>query len=163
MNEKGKIMIAHTSLPALPDGVDILNQEPFCPDADGNNAYRLVWSLPAEVPDNLANLDIRLVATQLADGSFVTENTDDHEAPTIYVGGDHYTTTDARALAQALTDAADLADQWTSRPGSVDAAMTAAHRAVRTAYTLLRTAPGNSGDYLRAARDSLCDATEAIR
>jgi hypothetical protein len=41
--------------------------------------------------------------------------------------------------------------------------MIAAHRAVRTAYTLLRTAPGNAGDYLRAALDSLTDATEAIR
>ncbi|PQE01406.1 hypothetical protein CYL16_04805 [Mycobacterium sp. EPG1] len=154
-------MKAHTyDRPVLPDGVDILNQEPFCPDASGG-AYRIIWSLPAAVPDHMADLDIRLGATQLLDGSIVNDDDTEHEVPTIYVGGHSHSVADARALANALMDLSDLADTWTGST-SVDAAMTNARRAVWVAYMLLRTAPGNVGDYLRAALDSIEDA-EAVR
>ncbi|MDN4522626.1 hypothetical protein [Mycolicibacterium austroafricanum] len=155
-------MTQTTELPALPDGVDILNQEPFCPDASGNSSYRIVWSLPAAVPDHMADLDIRLGATQLPDGSIVNDGTTEHEVPTIYVGGHSHPVADARALANALQDLADLADTWTGTT-DVHAVMANAHRAVRAAYILLRTEPGNVGDYLRAALDSISDAEEVIR
>ncbi|WP_198344114.1 hypothetical protein [Mycobacterium dioxanotrophicus] len=114
-----------------------------------------------QLPEHLATNDIRVVVVQRADGTIINVKGDDE--PLVYHGCFDYTTEDARTVARALLEAADLADTWAGRSDAADTAMIAAHRAVRAAYALLRTTPGNAGDYLRAALDSLIDATEAIR
>lgn len=81
-------------------------------DDDGpQGRYRLVWSEPMPLPEELATEDVRVVATQLVDGTIVAEGTDQ---PLVYVGISDYTIHASRALAQAILDAADLADRWRS-------------------------------------------------
>ena len=92
----------------LPIGADTsveynYNWQPAEPDYP---AYRTVWS-----PYFDEKAGIRAVATQLADGTLCTDGDD---APHVYIDMDAYTPADARALAAALTAAANLADLWAS-------------------------------------------------
>jgi hypothetical protein len=66
----------------------------------------------------------------------------------------------ARELAALINVGADLADQWAGRAPSSADRLAALRAELHAAYTALRTAPGNVGDYLRAALDSLDDAIE---
>jgi hypothetical protein len=67
----------------------------------------------------------------------------------------------ARELAGYLTQAAGVAEQWAGMT-LADSRLSAAKAAVMDAYIALRKMPGNAGDYLRAALDSIADA-EAVR
>jgi hypothetical protein len=69
----------------------------------------------------------------------------------------------ARELAGMLTAAADLADTWAGQAPTPADRLTALRAELRTAYVELRTAPGNCGDYLKGALDSLDDAIEVAR
>jgi hypothetical protein len=66
----------------------------------------------------------------------------------------------ARELAQMLIDAAHQADVWGGLPVDPLADVRAA---VLQAYNTYKQVPGNAGDYLRAALDSISDAAEVLR
>ncbi|PVA39679.1 Uncharacterised protein [Mycobacteroides abscessus subsp. abscessus] len=95
--------------PALPAGADPMMSESQFEDYDGVLA-RLVWSPELPLPEHLAARNIALAVAQRLDGSIITDNP--HLAPAIYIFDTSHTVADARAVAKALTDAADLADQW---------------------------------------------------
>ncbi|MBN7402840.1 hypothetical protein P5V78_12845 [Mycobacteroides abscessus subsp. abscessus] len=98
-----------TKPPALPVGADPRMSESQFEDYDGVPA-RLVWSPEMALPEHLADRNIALAVAQRLDGSIITDNP--HLAPAIYVFDTNHTVSDARAVAKALTDAADLADLW---------------------------------------------------
>ncbi|OHU23578.1 hypothetical protein BKG77_08015 [Mycobacteroides chelonae] len=76
---------------------------------------RLIWSNDMPLPDHLADRNIQAVIAQRPDGTVVTD--DPSLSPRVYLYDSALTVTDARVLAKALTDAANLADQWC---GSLD-------------------------------------------
>jgi len=103
------------------------------------------------------------MAVQWADG-----RVDDGqiEPPHVYVsdlGDNGLTSTQGRELAAALLEAADEIDGWAGRPGNPAAALATARRAPQVAYQATRLVPGNSGDYVHAAIDSIDDAIEVTR
>jgi hypothetical protein len=143
---------------ALPPGADSTHQHPdeWEPHEDADHpAYRCVWSQAFHQA-----ADIRAVVVQFADGRIASEGQD---APLIYINGDDYLPDDARAVATAIVAAADLADQWVGNAPSPQAQLAAAKTAVLAAYNAFRPAPGNAGDYLRAALDSIADAAEVLQ
>lgn len=91
----------------FPPGADPDYTEGWEPAENGKSAYRLVWSKPFD-----AITRIRAVVVQYADGTVATEGDD---APLVYLGSDDFLPDDARAIAQTLVDAADLADKWAGR------------------------------------------------
>lgn len=93
----------------LPAGADAAMSESQFEDYDGVLA-RLVWSPEMPLPEHLAARNIALAVAQRPDGSIITDNP--HLAPAVYVFDTSHTVADARAVAKALTDAADLADLW---------------------------------------------------
>jgi hypothetical protein len=68
----------------------------------------------------------------------------------------------AMELAVYLTQAAAIAEQWAGRT-LADCRLSTAKAAVMEAYIELRKLPGNAGDYLRAALDSISDAEAVTR
>src|SRR5690349_13229993 len=91
----------------LPAGADPENSDYW--DTSDAVAYRLIWSRPQPLPDELARENVRAVVVQYADGRIATDGDD---APLVYCGGSDYSVTTARALGNALLAAADLADEW---------------------------------------------------
>ncbi|AYE97907.1 hypothetical protein C0J29_27050 [Mycobacterium paragordonae] len=70
----------------------------------------------------------------------------------------------ARELAGYLIRAAGIADRWAGQAQEDQiTVLSAARDAVLAAYIELRELPGNVGDYLRAALDSISDAEGAAR
>jgi hypothetical protein len=73
----------------------------------------------------------------------------------------------ARELIAVLTAVADEVDQMNGqgRPTAahIDTRLSSARVAVSDAYHALASAPGNSGDHLKAALDSIDDAIEELR
>ncbi|ORB89751.1 hypothetical protein [Mycobacterium persicum] len=68
----------------------------------------------------------------------------------------------ARELAAHLLHAAGIVDRWagnTNAAGRLDAAKIV----VLQAYLAVRELPGNGGDYLRSALDSIADAEAVLR
>lgn len=135
-------------------------------EGHAGGVYRLVWSLPLPLgapwkqPNpGWADNDVRVVVTQFADG---TVGTGGDDKPLVYVGQESFSPESARALSAALLAAAGLADQWTGHE-NVNALLAQARTVVESAYVALRCAPGNTGDYLRAALDSVTDAIEAVQ
>ncbi len=153
--------IAQPTDPPLPHGADPDQVEDWETEKSGESTTtsRLVWSTPI-LPEQ-AGVGVCVVASQRPDGSIIAE--DDIEGPLIYVGNDDYTLGDARMLATALVQAADLADQWAGRRSLATSQLATAKSALLQAYTALRKAPGNAGDYLRAALDSIDDAQAVLR
>lgn len=156
---------------SLPPGADANWDNQW--ENDEGRAYRIVWSNPlplnnpwTEPNPGWRDNDVRLAVTQYGDGTISDATDDPGDRPLIYVGGESYSIESARALSAALLDAANLAEEWTgqeSGKATAQRALIDAHRAVRNAWHLAKMKPGNAGDYLRAALDSLCDATEALR
>lgn len=72
------------------------------------------------------------------------------------------TTWQARELARYLIEAAAIAESWAGSTGA-DSRLATAKAAVMDAYIALRELPGNTGDYLRAALDSIADAEAVTR
>ncbi len=68
----------------------------------------------------------------------------------------------ARELARLLIAGADLADTWVGNIPNPAEKIALAKTAVERAYIAVRTAPGNAGDYLRGALDSIADAQAVI-
>lgn len=68
----------------------------------------------------------------------------------------------ARELARYLIEAATIAESWAGSAG-VDSRLATAKAAVMDAYIAVRELPGNAGDYLRAALDSISDAEAVAR
>lgn len=101
---------------ALPPDADDTDIDEWQPDEDGKPAYRLVWSRSY----NPQRFDIRVVVVQFEDGSIADGKDDPDDAPLVYIGGDEHLPADARAIAAAITRAADLADRWVG--GTADAA-----------------------------------------
>ncbi|WP_207770674.1 hypothetical protein [Mycobacteroides abscessus] len=95
----------------LPLGADSEMSERVFEDQGDAGFARLVWSNTMPLPERLANHNIQAVVAQRPDGTVVTE--DPCLAPRVYLWDTAYEIADARAVAKALTDAADLADQWT--------------------------------------------------
>ncbi|WP_396929202.1 hypothetical protein [Mycolicibacterium sp.] len=94
-------------LPAGADPTHVDNWERF-----DRGFYRLVWSEPMPLPERLApHHDIRVVCTQVPDGTVVTDDPA-NEGPFVYFCDQDHTPGGVRALAQALLAAADLADRW---------------------------------------------------
>lgn len=150
--------IARNPDPALPPGAD--------PESDGweihGSAYqRLVWSTPMPLPEHLASHDVRVVVTQIADGTLINNHDDDQ--PLVYYGSEDYLPADARLIAQALNAAADLADFWGGGGRRPVELLADAFSALRAAHSQLATLPGNADSYVRAALDSISDAADALR
>jgi hypothetical protein len=82
----------------------------------------------------------------------------------VEMGGSHsdLSSAHARELAGMLTAGADLADTWAGNAPTTDTRLSTAKAAVMEAYNALKLVPGNAGDYLRAALDSIDDAIEAV-
>lgn len=72
------------------------------------------------------------------------------------------TTWQAREMAGYLIEAAAIAESWAGSTGA-DSRLALAKVAVMDAYIGLRELPGNAGDYLRAALDSIGDAQAVTR
>lgn len=98
-------------------------------------------------------------AVQYTDGSLDQSEVDGPRVWTDITGA--LTAQQARLIAVELGAAADEIDGWADGHAAPMRALTAASRATREAYHALATAPGNAGDYLRAALDSITDAIEA--
>lgn len=147
---------------ALPPGADPTWVDEWALHDDGI-AYRLVWSRPmpgwSKPVPGFSDEDVRIVVTQFADGSIGTSGDD---APVVYCGQADHTPSSARLLAQSLVTAADLADEWTSTGPTLAERLAVARAALLAAYHAAATMPGNAGDYLRAALDSIADA-EAVQ
>lgn len=94
---------------ALPPGADSNPEfvDDWQPAEDGRRAYRLVWSKPHE-----PCLDIRVVVVQFDDGVIADGDDNPDDAPLVYIGGSDFVSDDARAIAQSIIRAADLADKW---------------------------------------------------
>ncbi|WP_457149620.1 hypothetical protein [Mycobacteroides abscessus] len=91
-----------------------MSEREFEDHGDGLLA-RLIWSNNMPLPEHLADRNIQAVVAQRPDGTVVTH--DPSLSPRVYIYDSALTITDARALAKALTDAANLADRWC---GSLD-------------------------------------------
>lgn len=124
------------------------------------DVYAQVGYVPTS-PDLLSCPAITVVAEQYADGRIGCIDV----LLDVSMGGSSagLSATQARELAALLTAGADLADAWGGNAPTTDTRLSAAKTAVMQAYTALRTAPGNVGDYLRAALDSIGDAIEVAR
>ncbi|MBN7551828.1 hypothetical protein I3U54_24160 [Mycobacteroides abscessus subsp. abscessus] len=95
---------------SLPDGADPdMSEREFEDQGDGKFA-RLIWSTDQPLPEDLDNHHIQAVVAQRPDGTVVTD--DASLSPRVYLRDTAYEIADARAVAKALTDAADLADLW---------------------------------------------------
>ncbi|OBI92087.1 hypothetical protein A5661_26390 [Mycobacterium asiaticum] len=68
----------------------------------------------------------------------------------------------ARELAGHLIHAAGIAEQW-AETADTTSRLATAKAAAMDAYIALRGLPGNAGDYLRAALDSISDAQAVVR
>lgn len=99
----------------LPLGADSDMSEREFEDQGDAGFARLVWSNAMPLPERLANHNIQAVVAQRPDGTVVTE--DPCLAPRVYLWDSAYEIAEARAVAKALTDAANLADRWC---GSLD-------------------------------------------
>ncbi len=73
---------------------------------------RLIWSDEQPLPEHLAEHCIQAVAAQRPDGTFILD--DPTLSARVYILDSGYEIADARLLAKALSDAADLADLWIS-------------------------------------------------
>ncbi|SLF30442.1 Uncharacterised protein [Mycobacteroides abscessus subsp. bolletii] len=104
-----KIIPTATDVP-LPAGADDEMSEREFEDQGDAGFARLVWSNEMPLPERLVNHNIQAVVAQRPDGTVVTE--DPSLAPRVYLWDTAYEIADARTVAKALTDAADLADQW---------------------------------------------------
>jgi hypothetical protein len=109
------------------------------------------------LPEEIGNYDIRVVASQSPDGAVIVDSV---EGPFVDLDGETHSPDSARLLAGALIAAADLADQWAAADNHL---LVTAKAAVLQAYNALKTTPGNAGDYLRAALDSITDAQAVLR
>lgn len=65
---------------------------------------RLCWSHTVSLPGHLAAHDVRALVQQQPDGTLV-------DGPMVYLGGNGWSTSDARVVAEALLAAADLGDE----------------------------------------------------
>ncbi|MDO3074765.1 hypothetical protein P5V19_16875 [Mycobacteroides abscessus subsp. abscessus] len=108
-------MITQPANIGLPSGADDEMSEREFEDQGDTGFARLVWSNTMPLPERLANHNIQAVIAQRPDGTIVTE--DPSLAPRVYLWDTAYEIVDARAVAKALTDAANLADRWC---GSLD-------------------------------------------
>ncbi|MGV0700828.1 hypothetical protein [Mycolicibacter sinensis] len=150
--------VVHTPDPALPVGAD-----PDVFEAWDEDSQRVVWSHPMSLPERLADsYDIRVGVVQRHDGTIISEGDD---SPVIFLNGDEMRSpADARALVEALTEAADLADQWTGKPGlSPIELMADAFSALRAARVALLSTAGDAADHLQIALDAVNDAAEVLR
>lgn len=108
-------MITQSADIGLPSGADDEMSEREFEDQGDVGFARLVWSNNMPLPEHLADRNIQAVVAQRPDGTVVTE--DPSLAPRVYIYDSALTISDARAIAKALTDAANLADRWC---GSLD-------------------------------------------
>ncbi|TDO15003.1 hypothetical protein EV580_3143 [Mycobacterium sp. BK086] len=150
--------ITHTPDVALPPGADPARLEEW--ETYEGSACRLVWSTLMSLPEEI-DYDVRVVvASQSPDGAIIVNSA---EGPFVHLGdGNEYSSDDARTVATALLTPADLADQWAGKT-TPSSWLAIAEAAVREAYAAFRTAPGNAGDYLKAALDCLADAQAVAR
>lgn len=159
--KKGKFMITHrTDEVEIPTGAASVDDwQPF----DDDEMYRVVLS-PCMLVPGRSEVTVQSSAIQFSDGGICTSD-DVIEEPKVYVTNDNDTglaPEQARELAWHLTQAAEIAEQWTGGSRAVSRLSTA-KRAVLQAYTESRKLPGNAGDYLQAALDSIADAEAAMR
>lgn len=108
-------MITQPADIGLPPGADADMSEREFEDQGDAGFARLIWSNNMPLPEHLADRNIQAVVAQCPDGTVVTD--DPSLAPRVYIYDSALTLSDARALAKALTDAANLADRWC---GSLD-------------------------------------------
>lgn len=125
---------------------------------DHREVYAVIGHVP--VSNDLLNCPaVTVVAEQRADGSVGAIDVHVYCDP-MYTGLD---VSQARELARLIGVRAVLADRWADRAPSPVSRLVALRADVESAYRELRLSPGNAGDYLRAALDSVTDAIEAAR
>jgi hypothetical protein len=95
-------------------------------------------------------VNVQATAVQLSDGRI--DNGSVYEPPHVYLWDDGMSPAQARGAGRRTEQAADGADRWAA---DVDTRLRSARDAVAAAYHALAAAPGNSGDHLRAALDSI--------
>lgn len=114
----------------------------------------------ATSPDLLSCPAVTVVAEQHADGRIGCIDV----VLDVDMGGSHagLSVAQARELAGLLHEGADLADQWAGRTRTSADRLAAIRAAVHEEFVKLQLSRGNTGDYLRAALDSIDDAIEAV-
>lgn len=149
---------------ALPTGADPSWRDEWQDYGDGR-AYRLVWSpaMPGWSRPGFQKgdvQDVRVAVTQFSDGTIGTDGDDE---PMIHADDAGMSVAETRRFSRALLAAADLAEEWSGlQPDPVEALALARHT-LQTAYAATRMLPGNAGDYVRAALDSILDAEAVTR
>ncbi|MFN3003256.1 hypothetical protein [Mycolicibacterium wolinskyi] len=141
-----------TDLPVPPGG------EPDLWIGGQRDVYREVGTIPL-TNDLLLNPCVTVLAEQRQDGTLGCIDV----LIDVDVLHNGLSATQARELAALLNSGADLADTWAGNTPNTDSRLAAAKNAVFEAYNALRLVPGNAGDYLRAALDSIADAIEVTR
>lgn len=150
--EKGSSMttITRHPEPAPPPGA-----EPDIWEADGHRDVYASVGCVLSSSDILRCPIVTAVARQNGTGALDEIRVD------IEAEGD-LTPWQARELARYLIEAATIAESWAGSTGA-DSRLATAKAAVMDAYIALRELPGNAGDYLRAALDSISDAEAVAR
>ncbi len=156
-----------TSSPTAPNVAPPPGAEPDVWEGTTPMPHRVVYTEPRCVlnrtGDHLRSPVVVAQAIQWADG-FLDDGLIEPPSVSIESSGDHgLTSAQARELAAAILEAADEIDGWAGRTGDPAAALATARQALQVAYQATRLVPGNSGDYVHAAIDSIDDAIEGTR
>jgi hypothetical protein len=128
-------------------------------DDAGRDIYQLSGTVIAS-DDFMKCPLVSAVARQRLDGRLADVAVEVDDA-----GRQPLTSAQARELAGYLTEAADLIDRWAGVETAASTAelLTNAFAILRTAWSVLSTAPGNADSYVQAAMDSITDAQEVLR
>lgn len=129
---------------------------------DWNNECRVIFT-----PDHpVGNTDLAVYASaiQLADGTIDDGSGATHEPPRIWLGErGGMSSGQARELAATLVQLASIVDQWTGQRLRVDTRLSTVRAALLEALQPVKRLPGNAGDYLQAALDSIDEVIEVTR
>lgn len=95
-------MTADALTPDLPPGTDVDAIGAW--ENYGTDSRRLCWSPAARLPINLQPLDVRAAVEQQADGKII-------EGPRICLAGHDWSVSEARQIARALLEAAEMGER----------------------------------------------------
>ncbi len=152
--------VTRPSEPAIPAGMDPDTTEGSWWQDEAARNVRFLWTVPVTTPAFLARFALSGVCSQADTGEILTGG---EHTPSVFFEDHSMSIAEAEQVGDAFRAVADQLRAVCLIPADPDAAMTAAKAAVQRAYLACRTLPGNSGDYLRAALDSLADAQAVTR
>ncbi len=152
--------VTRPSAPAVPAGMDPdITEGPWWQDDAGRNV-RFLWTPPVAEPAFLARFALSGVCSQADTGEILTGG---EHTPSVFFEDHSMSIADAERVGDAFRTVADQLRAVCLIPADPDSAIAAAKAAVQRTYLACRTLPGNAGDYLRAALDSIDDAQAVAR